>query len=290
MAGEMQDAGAMGSRRKAERREPAPHVFPPPGLLPTDLVSSPTWSPCKDLGYHAGPGGLKALSRSLPSCDADGQSWEQSRFSHETGLEPEQLSPRYRELKAGFWKRLAANGPSSHNDEPSDSSSARASEQSRSSNPTAGCKRAARGQPLDGSLEIAVVLTGKRSGHNTLAEAPAVPKLEQDAGNMQTGACNPYENGVGHHPEVIEKSPSATAAERDRIGDVCRITGAFSREASDGERETVPSHETPLQHHRHQQDGSECSFGSGRGIGRGRIGEDGSPTSTSSQRQARLLA
>ena len=131
-----------------------------------------------------------------------------------------------------------------------------------------------------------MVLTGKRSGHNTLAEAPAVPKLEHDAGNMQTG--------VGHHPEVqvavIEKSPSATAAERDRIGDVCRITGAFSRETSDGERETVPSHETPLQHHRHQQDGSECSFGSGRGIGRGRIGEDGSPTSTSSQRQARLLA
>lgn len=223
----MQDVASLLSRRKAERRAPTPHVFPPsplpgPAIVANELVSSPTcmvWSPCfdnspcKDLGYHAGPGGLKALSISLlGDASSEGGPWvseqqqplnehaksylqtvqelKQSRF--DSNLEPERLSPRYRELKAGFWKRLAADTRcESHNDEPCDSSSmsgARVEESIISSNPTAGCKRAATlsrshgssngrgGALLNGSVEIEVVLTGKWNA-NTLEEA-MVPKPE----------------------------------------------------------------------------------------------------------------
>lgn len=344
----MQDAAALVSRRKAERRTRTPHVFPPsplpgPALLSNDFVSSPTcvaWSPCfdnspcKDLGYQAGPGGLKALSISLLGdvASSEGTPWaseqqqplnqlaknylqtvqelKQSRFSygHETTLEPEHLSPRYRELKAGFWKRLATNSRcGSHTEEPCDSAIGRESEfpgRLRSSHPTTGCKRAARGGPLDrwlnGSVEIEVVLTGKRNG-SLLDEAAAAAKPEQDAAHVQNEASNPCETATVEHfqkvdvpvRDEIDQSPSATAAQRDHDDDVCR-TGASSREDSEGESLNgeimVPScDENPLQRQeQRQQDGSECSFGSGGGIGRGRIGEDGSPTSTSSHRQVRL--
>lgn len=217
------------------------------------------------------------------------QELKQSRFS-ETPLEPE----RYKELKAGFWKRLAAD---SLKDEPQcDSASVSGAPASveasgtRSSNgPSA--KRATlsrsqgRGGPgLNGSVEIEVVLTGKWNA-NTVLESEAltvVPKLEAgDPDAVQTVACNPCGKDIQHREKNDDpRSP----VERDRDDDVCR-TGASSREASDGEGDVTSQARCEGNPQQRQQDGSECSFGSGGGIGRGRIGEDGSPTSTSSNRQ-----
>ena len=289
---------------------------------------------CKDLN-HVGPGGLKALSMlgDVTTASNEGELWmpdqqqesfnqlpknyiqtmqdlNHSRFNHgyETTLEPEQVSPKYKELKDGFWKRLAANKDCSfHNEEMRDSSRAQpptlsmkepCSDNTRSISSTH-CKKVAKSGPLDrrlnGLVEFKVVLTGKRNG-NTLEEAMAVRKRDQDiAGHMHDIMCNSCENDTKHSEEVdvliqdgIDQSLSANGEHDDNI---CQ-TRTSLKEVGDEENlkeEMVPTLEDLLHHHQQQEqqqkDGSECNFGGSGGIGRGRIGEDGSPTNALSNQQ-----
>lgn len=288
---------------------PTQHTFPPlcsPTMVSTELVSSPVWSPYfdkkpyKDLSSYTDLDGQKFVSLSLiGGANNDGGPWmselpknylqtieelKPSQFNHgyETPLEPE----RYKELKAGFWKRLASESPK---DKPYTTLSTEAplsiEESTTLFNPIAKKTPLSRSlgktsPKLNGSLEIEVVLTGKWNINLALEETlMPIPNLCEGALGNVTCKNNIQpclsENGFN------QPSPTNTA----NNDNLCS-SEAFSREVDvrDSLKRHVVERHNALQCH---QNDSKCNFDNRGRIGQSCIEDDGRPTSTSSNHEVK---
>jgi len=272
------------------------------------VVWSPLFenSPCKDLGYHS-PGGLKVLSSNLfgeqvEATPSNGWTPEQQTLNHlareylQTSPElkpcalmsthgqetpttsgrdkPPYTPPGYKELRAGFWKRLVETGMC-HNE---DDNNLNLTETEIS---TCESKRSLHTRQKNGILEddldkrlstaeIEVVLSEKQNGEEQEELETSPSPTTHGISDTQDGVtCI----SLSEHPYGRN---SIAFLEDHQDADICR-TGASSRETSEEEGVNVVAiAATGLAAGCEKQEGSVNCLGSG-GIGRGRIAEDGVP-------------
>lgn len=193
---------------------------------------------------------------------------------------PWDLQPSYAELKAGFWKRLAEPRYSCSQDKKQNASFSEKMEDGDCLRESLQRKESAkeregveRGRVIErkSSVEIQVVLSGKRTGD---ADGSCIATHPKGLG-CQSPPLRNGEEGVSFVNQKDNQKASVNdfSGDKDHDGEICR-TGASSRENSDGEKESIVG----VGEGDGQMRDSGCSVGSG-GIGRGRLAEDGSPMS-----------
>lgn len=274
------------------------------------MVWSPLFenSPCKDLGYHS-PGGLKVLSSNLfgdqtEAIPSNGWTPEQQALNHlareylQTTQElksctlmsnhgqetpttsgrdkPPYAPPGYKELRAGFWKRLVETSMC-HNE---DDNNLNLTETEIS---TCESKRSIHTRQKNGILEddldkrlstaeIEVVLSEKQNGEEQ-EELETSPSPTDGISNCVAAATQDDVTCISLSEHPYGRNNIAFL-EDNQDADICR-TGASSRETSEGEGVNVVAVAAGFTGCE-KQEGSVNNLGSG-GIGRGRIAEDGIP-------------